>query len=350
MKIEGNKGVISIKTDGFLSCLLIHKPQVIDWLAVNGSIERYYICLPFREETREVIQNITDLVQRLGSLEEFIESGFLDLLEDGEYDFKIRREVDGVKLIFNTNLYNTNLFVKNNNEVIQGCDENDKTKKITKLYWPHKNTLTFTRSIESLDQKRISYYESSIRNGERPKLIVLRNKFIYDEKIYGEEFIDYSANYVLDGHHKLVAYRSLGICPDLIQIDRLRSYDLRKFDFDILHVIKESLYTCQFNHIISNGFRVDFSEEKLYENEIDEYLSESNILDEVLLEKIGDMIRLPSFFDREEWALKRVEVLKKRVEKKADEIYLEYFDGDKVARKRKLIECWEEIELIMGLI
>ena len=316
---------------------------------MSGSIERYYVCLPLRKDTREVIQNITDLVQRLGSLEEFIGSGFLDLLEDGEYDFEIRREVDCIKLVFNTNLYNTNLFVKSNNEIIQGYDENEKTKKITKLYWPHKNTLTFTRSIESLDQKRISYYENSIRNGERPKVIVLRNKFIYDEEIYGKGFIDYSANYVLDGHHKLVAYRNLGVCPDLIQIDRLRNYDLRKFDFDILHIIKENIYTCQFNHIISNGFRVDFSKEKLYENEIDEYLRGNNILDEVLLEKIGNMVRLPSFFDREEWALKRVEVLKKRVEKNTDEIYLEYFDGDRAARRRKLIEGWEEIEGIMGL-
>lgn len=348
MKIEDSQGVISIKTDGFISCLSIKNPLALDWLAVTGSIERYYTCLPFVENVREIVENIVGQVQRLSSVEEFIETGFLSLLEDGEYELKIRSDIKGCKLIFNSSLYNTNYFVKQNEEINE-FNENEKTRKITKLYRPEKNALTFTRPIESLDQGRITYYENKIRIGEKPKPILLRNKILYKKELFDKEFNDYSANYILDGHHKLVAYHNLGIPPNFIQIDSVKNYDLRVFDYDILHRVKKDLYTCQFTHIISNGFRVDFSEHKLYENEIDEYLYRANILDEILLINMSDMARSPSFFGRKEWALERIEVLKKRLAQPKNNLYLEYFDGSTGMRKRTMIDCWEKIESFMKM-
>ena len=89
MKIENSNNIIRIRFDGFLSCLYIKKPRTVDWPDHGGSVARYFACLPFNEWDYELQNEIEKLVSSVKSIEELKNSGFLELLESGEYEFEI---------------------------------------------------------------------------------------------------------------------------------------------------------------------------------------------------------------------------------------------------------------------
>jgi hypothetical protein len=68
------------------------------------------------------------------------------------------------------------------------------------FYPPSGEHLIFTQPFETIDKQRVNYYQDIISKGQRPCAIV----------ICGGD-----ANYILDGHHKLIAYKNLNINPPL---------------------------------------------------------------------------------------------------------------------------------------
>lgn len=342
MIIDKGKGVITIKTDGFISCLIIKEPQVVDWHASGGSIERYYACLPYQEESRKIVSGITNLVQEIDSIEQFIDSGFPDLLSNGEYDFYLRESGENFTHIFNTSLWNTNSFVKDFGDYFRSGGFED-TEKITRMYYPYKDgILTYTQPVEYLNEERVKYYESIIQHGGRPKAIVLRNKFTYDPNVYGDWPTTYSANYVLDGHHKLMAYLKLGVSPGLIQIDALRPYDLKNFDYDVVPLVEDKMHSCQLSHIISCGFRVDFSKEKLYESFIDKHLEESDVFDSYLLRNMENAMRSDYIYTDKAWTSERIRKLMNRVKTSENKLYLWYYKPG-IGNISMRVKTWEEM-------
>lgn len=78
-----------------------------------------------------------------------------------------------------------------------------------------------TQSMLELNEKRVAYFESEMKKGKRPFILVLDVFFehYYKEKD-GTRMADHSiSNYfVLDGHHKLKAYKNLGLIPPIASI------------------------------------------------------------------------------------------------------------------------------------
>ena len=186
---------------------------------------RYYACLPISEADKELSAEIENRVSNVQSIEELKESGFLDLLETGEYEFEVFREKE-TTLLFNTNLYNSNETIHWMYKKQTGKSRRD-ISHFLNIFYPTGFQLMFTQPIETLNTERIKFYEDKIKKGERPFAIAIRARLrkhgwedSYDDTIFN------STKYILDGHHKLVAYQNLDIKPSFILINKIsKDYD-----------------------------------------------------------------------------------------------------------------------------
>ncbi|HEX6432421.1 MAG TPA: hypothetical protein VF008_32230, partial [Niastella sp.] len=107
------------------------------------------------------------------------------------------------------------------------------------------NTFLFTRAMESINHERVDFFETEIKNGRRPLAIVLRKEFT-------EEGINYikhnnSGWYIVDGHHKLLAYQNLNIQPPILKIKQKVSESAYN-NFNLLE-LKNVLLRCQYDNI-----------------------------------------------------------------------------------------------------
>lgn len=92
------------------------------------------------------------------------------------------------------------------------------------------SALVATQPAEQIDEGRVAFFEQEIREGRRPFAIVLSQ---WCHVGAGEEWD--SACYVLDGHHKLLAYARAGIYPPILSIaSSLADPELLRFDTEAL--------------------------------------------------------------------------------------------------------------------
>lgn len=75
-------------------------------------------------------------------------------------------------------------------------------------YYPFNEVLAFTRPKASLNLSRVADYVACIERGERPVALTLTATEGW-------------CHFVLDGHHKLHAYKASSVGPRLIQVCRL---------------------------------------------------------------------------------------------------------------------------------
>ena len=110
--------------------------------------------------------------------------------------------------------------------------------------------LIATQPLESIDEQRVQFFEEEIKNGKRPFAIVL---YKYCEIITREqdstnhECLN-SAYFVLDGHHKLLAYKRQNIYPPILSIS---SFPEKKAElvFD-LEKLRAALVDWQYEHLV----------------------------------------------------------------------------------------------------
>lgn len=95
-----------------------------------------------------------------------------------------------------------------------------------------------TQPQNVVDESRVKYFETQIRQGERPFAILFNCQYIDPAVSSGQEHHDRSMAspwYILDGHHTLLAYKNLGIKPAIAEITHYPiSPDEVKFNFDEL--------------------------------------------------------------------------------------------------------------------
>ena len=100
-----------------------------------------------------------------------------------------------------------------------------------------------TQDVKSLDSETIKAYEALIKSGKRPYCIV-----------YNSEISDNDNNYVIDGHHKLMAYHNLKIRPNVLEITQISESEPFVLDVNVLSDdLFDSLFTWQLKHIFDNG-------------------------------------------------------------------------------------------------
>ncbi|SDJ33436.1 toxin-antitoxin system YwqK family antitoxin [Chryseobacterium jejuense] len=93
------------------------------------------------------------------------------------------------------------------------------------------------KSEKEIDKELVKYYTDLILSGVRPFAVILKGK-------YGKD--DYFHEYILDGHHKLSAYKNLKIEP-LFAIIEFFPEEESEIKMD-MERISQMLYPWQFNH------------------------------------------------------------------------------------------------------
>jgi len=115
--------------------------------------------------------------------------------------------------------------------------------------YPDEWNLVSTRPEKLLNKKQIREFIAKIKKGQRPKIIIA--------SAYGN-----SVQYILDGHHKLQAYRKLGIDPVVIDIVLVGTPEYRLEDG--LQFIKNKNFQKQYTEVKSENFDRDGSEIKRF--------------------------------------------------------------------------------------
>ncbi len=266
--IEKGKNRIQLKWNGSLSSLQFDGPLSLHWFDYMGSLGKFYVLLPYNEEYRNQIQ--VKISESLNCGNELIEEdlSFLDeilsLFENSKYEIsyepEYRFEINDKwnwELAFNRKKSTTDLEIfKKQKDII--TDEINNIYSVTETFYDGNNeTFLFTQPKEVLSNSRINHYENQINKGFKPTAIIyygiLEQSGIYDDGSRWKS-TERSGLYILDGHHKLVAYKNLNQAPSLIRIvkryNSKEEFNLSRIDFD--EEIKLNLYNPQIKHINEN--------------------------------------------------------------------------------------------------
>jgi len=188
--LEGGEGLFEIRGGGFDRALLFGGiPVALLWCDCAGSVGQFLVrsrrSLDVSAEVRH-LRHVTDggldpgqpLAPQIAPL--------LALFAGGPYVLTYESAVDDCDLI--------------------GFDDASSLLNQRDYFYPAESTLVATRPYSSLDPSRVEYYRGRISSGVRPVALTVR--------------VGYAA-FVLDGHHKLAAYRALGSPPAVLSIERV---------------------------------------------------------------------------------------------------------------------------------
>ncbi|MCU0433640.1 MAG: hypothetical protein MUC87_09330 [Bacteroidia bacterium] len=205
--IENGKGIIDILSDGFVTCLKVRKPIAADWYDCAGSAGKYFACTanyePLAKEFGATLINGTD--EEI----EYAVLNFMNLFSSGEYlVFIDRNKRTDIELHYQ-----------------YFPSENPGNFKYN-YYNPMGDNLMFTQSAEHIKPSRVKHYENLIERGLRPKAVVFQAVFNeYGTYKDGSEWMrtTESPMFILDGHHKLLAYQNLNVDPEFVLISKERN-------------------------------------------------------------------------------------------------------------------------------
>jgi antitoxin component YwqK of YwqJK toxin-antitoxin module len=113
----------------------------------------------------------------------------------------------------------------------------------THFYDGYENHLLATQHKSKLDKSRIKFYNELIQKGHRPSIIVLRGNGKYGK----------TNSFIIDGHHKAVAYQESKINPKVIELES----EINQSNKTIENLIaaNELLYPIQMIHLIRSNYK-----------------------------------------------------------------------------------------------
>lgn len=249
--IYNDEGIIDTDTDGFIDCIYIDGPFAIDWVdGTQGTVTRYFISLPFHPNRRKEIQDLQNRILKIECLPDFMESGFLDLLKTGIYEIELLEKDFDLSVVRKKDHHN------------DISDSSDLQHKSSLHYYPTGKDLIFTQSNDQINAERLMYYKKIILDGQRPVGISIRME---------------DTNYLLDGHHKLLAYQSLNITPKIIQIEKVGYLNDYYLPASILSRIVEHLDDSELHFAMTFGIDAIDTRSVEYTECIDHYIDTSEL-------------------------------------------------------------------------
>ncbi|GAB2662944.1 hypothetical protein [Nocardia goodfellowii] len=198
--VRGDSGVYGIDSQNLL--YLGGVAAAIDMADLRGSISRLFVRAPDRVPRPEQLQALRVLTvsgHSSGALAETLRP-LLALMANGRYELRppipvTNRISEGFQAWSGSGPDRWGVSCP-------GPDEPDWT-------YPEEEWLTPTEAWPPADTATVDRYREVIRQGERPVVITLRA---------GAE--NYWSGFVLDGHHKLAAYRAEEVAPVVLRIAR----------------------------------------------------------------------------------------------------------------------------------
>ncbi|MBA9076915.1 hypothetical protein [Rufibacter quisquiliarum] len=279
IQLTNGKGIIKIGLSEVGSYFEFEKPTSVVWLGGGHGTTAYFISLlPYDEKNRNEKSQIIDKATNLDFTDKEDEAleiirPLFDLFENGNYEITFSNSENKNFFLddYMLKIWDWHLEIFNATDVLQAdeliSDYKDfkRDKKRSEriicnnilefttygFYDGMHLALVATQPLESIDSERVQYYKNIISSGRRPFAIII-NKYceITEEAVCGT--VDKSFNshhYVLDGHHKLLAYQQLRIHPPILYIKAIVDKDELYFSYDKL---KEQLFSWQYEHISGN--------------------------------------------------------------------------------------------------
>lgn len=261
MRTINNKtglGIIDIVSDGFASCLKIDRIVAADCYDGGGTVAHYYEIADFKREDVNAIATRMNEALMHGSHDQVLDevTEFLLLFEPGEYTLKIYENVTSYDYASDS-------------------------------YYPSRDIfLNLTAHPQTLDEERIRFYMNVINEGHAPKLVVFRkiDRPVPERPSANPDVLDYAEhNFVLDGHHKLMAYERLKVPVALVLITAFFEEGKSPLDDARLLLDAVPMLSDQFrNHWLLAEPKVltgDSEEERKYNKLLDQMLRDCERLD-----------------------------------------------------------------------
>ncbi|KIC01347.1 hypothetical protein OA88_14690 [Flavobacterium sp. JRM] len=207
--VENGKDIIDILYDGFVGCLKIRKPVAFDKYVYDSECA---CCKYFWLDADHLrIDEIYDFKEVLifgNDIEVKTEIySFLNVFSSGIYEIK----TESLKLT-NFDLHKDYRLIKDSTNYSYGYESKFDMGPYNKE--PH--NIMFTIPYFGISYERVRYYKELIEKGIRPKIITSG----YEDVIF-----------ILDGHHKILAYQLSRIPAEIISITRLDDSEDDTLDF-----------------------------------------------------------------------------------------------------------------------
>jgi hypothetical protein len=264
VNIEKGENIIDILSDGFVTCLKIRKPIAVHWEDCAGSAGKYF---SFTDDYKPLVKTFNETLI-YGSDDEIINQicEFMKLFGSGCYDIGIIKTYE-------------------NNYTIH-FDYKTQTSPQTffySYYNPSGYNMLFTQNYNNININRVKEYENLILNGTKPKLLLFEASFFCEDRGH----ID-SPMFILDGHHKLLAYHNLNIKPEFVLITKYEGLKNQKVANDNPLFFEYEYFLSNFSkqHIISWNpvILINNNHETInYNKNLDGYLKNTNYITVALL-------------------------------------------------------------------
>ncbi|SKC86871.1 toxin-antitoxin system YwqK family antitoxin [Ohtaekwangia koreensis] len=288
---------ISIRLSEIGSYFRFTKPLTVVWYDCHGSVGKYLCALPYDSNERNALKkNIVDNINKdyTHSPDELKEIllPLLALLPNGNLSINFYSSENNTLLYYKSSADNYQSTHRNNwyimisnpvnvlsaeskreeyeNWISIRKQNNESTFDIidysTDNFYDGQSVAFIATQLKSeMNQERVAYFEERIKAGERPFAIIFNcslEKLITNTDGSISDHSWGSANYILDGHHKLQAYHNLKIDPALAEIQHIAETQ-EEVEFNIEELI-DALHPWQVEHILKNWY-----DKELY---IDKYL------------------------------------------------------------------------------
>ncbi|MEO7215706.1 hypothetical protein [Mucilaginibacter sp.] len=270
-KVENGSNHISIGLSDIGSYFRFDYPLSLVWNDNRGSVGKYFCLLPYSQAYRDELRNkllanlnedfsnnIEELYDLLGPLFSLFKNGEYSLNFSKENIFQYQTSRDNyaevhyypLELAFTDAISIDKLEdVKQKHQTF--LEENAITKKFyasdildytTHNLYDASHCFFATQPDTCIDQNRVNHFEQQISAGELPFVIIMQAS-CYQLDLHSSYFI-------IDGHHKLLAYQKLGIYPSMALITYLpASSEEMEFDAEKLATL---LYPWQIADLLEN--------------------------------------------------------------------------------------------------
>lgn len=282
LKVTVTEGaaIIDAYSDGFVTCLKIKEAAAVDWYDCGDTCTRYYVMSP-KAEAIKLAARLNEVLIT-GTDEAILEEmkPFMNNFSNGEYFLNIYNNDQQTYSIVSDQVYRGDAPELN--------------------YYPDGIDLLFTQPGKKISPERVAWYEAMIAAGGRPKAIAFQ--------VDMGEWND--GAFVLDGHHKLLAYHRLGVKPAVVLILKYGKITSSSIFSDYQHFLSD--YARE--HIVSHHPQVLTDNSPLallYSENLHRYLSTCDRMAVPLIEMFQKMAqsKLP---DEQRWLANNLLVFSKR--------------------------------------
>jgi len=258
VEITNGQNIIQLLFDEFASCLVIETALTVNWPDCAGSVGEYYALSSYSSDKRKTLTDSLNQVLIDGNEKDVFDSvkGFLNLFSNGNYNVNLDT----------TKLDNCNFMYEGQ---VQYSESVPLNRRFSGAFYPYpfdKKNIFFTVPNNSISNDRVEFYKKLIQNGARPKVITY--------ELYSPTNADFTACYLIDGHHKTRAYIDLKI--DIPTVNIVKTEKVDGYTRKILNVSVPILKDFEFEHFLvennENLKNVNFIDDPFLTSKLDEIL------------------------------------------------------------------------------